>query len=239
MPAPARHDAHRSRSNVGGSRRARNQTGVPPNGDQRKARGDGLYGRHRTRRSGGLWPDGRRHRGGVRPQRPRGQGRRDHRRGAGDRSHPAPQLPLQGRRTRQDHARRSATRHSARLSFTTDLGEFADRDLVIEAVVENEQVKTEIFQVLDQVVTRPDAILASNTSSIPLVKLAVATSPPGPGHRHPLLQPGPGAEARRADPRADHVRRDGHARRGPGAGRAGQARRSAPRTAPASSSTRC
>lgn len=65
-----------------------------------------------------------------------------------------------------------------RLSFTTDLGEFADRDLVIEAVVENEQIKTEIFQVLDQVVTRPDAILASNTSSIPLVKLAVATSRP-------------------------------------------------------------
>jgi 3-hydroxybutyryl-CoA dehydrogenase len=66
----------------------------------------------------------------------------------------------------------------ARLDFTTDLGEFHDRDLVIEAVVENEQVKTEIFQVLDQVVTRPDAILASNTSSIPLVKLAVATSRP-------------------------------------------------------------
>ena len=66
----------------------------------------------------------------------------------------------------------------ARLTFTTDLGEFADRDLVIEAVVENEQVKTEIFQVLDQVVTRPDAILASNTSSIPLVKLAVSTARP-------------------------------------------------------------
>lgn len=49
---------------------------------------------------------------------------------------------------------------------------------MIEAVVENEQVKTEIFQILDQVVTRPDAILASNTSSIPLVKLAVATSRP-------------------------------------------------------------
>ncbi|RNL70476.1 3-hydroxybutyryl-CoA dehydrogenase [Streptomyces sp. I6] len=65
-----------------------------------------------------------------------------------------------------------------RLSFTTDLGEFADRDLVIEAVVENEQVKSEIFQVLDQVVTSRDAILASNTSSIPLVKLAVATSRP-------------------------------------------------------------
>ncbi|MBP0459875.1 3-hydroxybutyryl-CoA dehydrogenase [Streptomyces montanisoli] len=65
-----------------------------------------------------------------------------------------------------------------RLTYTTDLGEFADRDLVIEAVVENEQVKTEIFRVLDQVVTRQDAILASNTSSIPLVRLAVATSRP-------------------------------------------------------------
>jgi 3-hydroxybutyryl-CoA dehydrogenase len=65
-----------------------------------------------------------------------------------------------------------------RVSYTTDLGEFADRDLVIEAVVENERVKTEIFRVLDQVVTRRDAILASNTSSIPLVRLAVATSRP-------------------------------------------------------------
>ncbi|WP_344535136.1 3-hydroxybutyryl-CoA dehydrogenase [Streptomyces albiaxialis] len=65
-----------------------------------------------------------------------------------------------------------------RLTFTTDLGDFADRDLVIEAVIENEGVKTEIFQVLDQVVTSPHAILASNTSSIPLVKLAVATSRP-------------------------------------------------------------
>lgn len=65
-----------------------------------------------------------------------------------------------------------------RLTFTTDLGDFADRDLVIEAVVENEQVKIDIFRVLDQVVTRRDAILASNTSSIPLVKLAVATSRP-------------------------------------------------------------
>ncbi|WP_461038337.1 3-hydroxybutyryl-CoA dehydrogenase [Streptomyces mayteni] len=65
-----------------------------------------------------------------------------------------------------------------RLTFTTDLGEFGERDLVIEAVVESEPVKTEIFQVLDQVVTRPDAILASNTSAIPLVNLAVATSRP-------------------------------------------------------------
>ena len=65
-----------------------------------------------------------------------------------------------------------------RLTYTTDLGDLADRDLVIEAVVEDEQVKLDIFKVLDQVVTREDAILASNTSSIPLVRLAVATSRP-------------------------------------------------------------
>ncbi|MFC1415925.1 3-hydroxybutyryl-CoA dehydrogenase [Streptacidiphilus cavernicola] len=66
----------------------------------------------------------------------------------------------------------------ARISFTTDLADFADRDLVIEAVAEREDVKTAIFRTLDQVVERRDAILASNTSSIPIVKLASATSRP-------------------------------------------------------------
>lgn len=66
----------------------------------------------------------------------------------------------------------------ARISFTTELADFADRDLVIEAVAEREDVKSAIFQTLDQVVERRDAILASNTSSIPIVKLASATSRP-------------------------------------------------------------
>lgn len=66
----------------------------------------------------------------------------------------------------------------ARISFTTDLADFADRDLVVEAVAEREDVKTAIFQTLDKVVERRDAILASNTSSIPIVKLASATSRP-------------------------------------------------------------
>ena len=66
----------------------------------------------------------------------------------------------------------------ARISFTTDLADFADRDLVIEAVAEREDIKVAIFQKLDQVVERRDAILASNTSSIPIVKLASATSRP-------------------------------------------------------------
>lgn len=65
-----------------------------------------------------------------------------------------------------------------RLSFTTSLDDFADRDLVVEAIVENEQVKLDVFGILDKVVERPDAILASNTSSIPIMKLGMATGRP-------------------------------------------------------------
>lgn len=66
----------------------------------------------------------------------------------------------------------------ASLTFTTDLADMADRQLVIEAVVEDEALKTEVFRVLDQVVTDPTAILASNTSSIPVMKLGIATQRP-------------------------------------------------------------
>ncbi|MBB3037514.1 3-hydroxybutyryl-CoA dehydrogenase [Hoyosella altamirensis] len=62
-----------------------------------------------------------------------------------------------------------------RLRFTSDLGDFADRQLVVEAVVEEEKVKTEVFRELDQIVTDPKAVLASNTSSIPIMKLGMAT----------------------------------------------------------------
>ncbi|NIH84042.1 3-hydroxybutyryl-CoA dehydrogenase [Amycolatopsis granulosa] len=67
---------------------------------------------------------------------------------------------------------------ASRLSYTVDLAGFADRDLVVEAVAEDEQVKAEVFGRLDEVVQRPDAILASNTSSIPIMKLAAATGRP-------------------------------------------------------------
>jgi 3-hydroxybutyryl-CoA dehydrogenase len=65
-----------------------------------------------------------------------------------------------------------------RIRFTTDLDAFADRDLVIEAIVEREQDKVELFSQLDKIVTSPDAILASNTSSIPIMKIAMATRRP-------------------------------------------------------------
>ncbi len=66
----------------------------------------------------------------------------------------------------------------ANLAFTTSLESFADRDLVIEAVVENVDVKRDLFLMIDQIVTSPDAILASNTSSIPITQIAMATSRP-------------------------------------------------------------
>jgi 3-hydroxybutyryl-CoA dehydrogenase len=65
-----------------------------------------------------------------------------------------------------------------RLRFVTDLGELADRQLVVEAIQESEPAKAELFTRLDQVVVDEQAILASNTSSIPVMKLAMATRRP-------------------------------------------------------------
>ncbi len=65
-----------------------------------------------------------------------------------------------------------------RLKFTTNLADLADRQLVIEAIVEDETVKSQIFAELDTVITDMDAVLASNTSSIPIMKLAAATQNP-------------------------------------------------------------
>jgi 3-hydroxybutyryl-CoA dehydrogenase len=64
------------------------------------------------------------------------------------------------------------------IRLTTDIKELADRQLVVEAVLEEEQAKVAIFKQLDEIVTDPDAILASNTSSIPIMKLGSATSRP-------------------------------------------------------------
>jgi 3-hydroxybutyryl-CoA dehydrogenase len=66
----------------------------------------------------------------------------------------------------------------SRMTFTTDYRQLADRQLVVEAVVESEPAKVTVFEHLDQVVEDPNAILASNTSSIPIMRLAMATSRP-------------------------------------------------------------
>jgi 3-hydroxybutyryl-CoA dehydrogenase len=66
----------------------------------------------------------------------------------------------------------------ANLFFTTDFSELEDRELVIEAVAENEEVKLDVFRKIDAAVQDPEAILATNTSSIPIIKLAMATKRP-------------------------------------------------------------
>ena len=66
----------------------------------------------------------------------------------------------------------------SRITVSTDLGLHADRDLVVEAVAEDEAAKLRVFTGLDEVVQRRDAILATNTSSIPVIRLAAATSRP-------------------------------------------------------------
>src|SRR6266849_7146650 len=65
-----------------------------------------------------------------------------------------------------------------RVRGTTRLEDFADRDLVIEAAIEDIRLKRELFAQLDQICP-PHAILASNTSSIPIIQLAAATQRPG------------------------------------------------------------
>jgi 3-hydroxybutyryl-CoA dehydrogenase len=65
----------------------------------------------------------------------------------------------------------------ARLTLTTELSDLADCDLVIEAVLEELDLKREVFAELDRV-TRPDAVLATNTSALSVSEIAAATQHP-------------------------------------------------------------
>jgi 3-hydroxybutyryl-CoA dehydrogenase len=65
-----------------------------------------------------------------------------------------------------------------RVLVVADPDALADRDIAIEAVPERADLKVDTFEVLDRVLVREDAVLASNTSSIPIMKLAMATDRP-------------------------------------------------------------
>ncbi|MFE5482250.1 3-hydroxybutyryl-CoA dehydrogenase [Streptomyces sp. NPDC056527] len=67
---------------------------------------------------------------------------------------------------------------TGRITLTTEWDRMADRDLVVEAVAEDERAKLEVFARLDATVERRDAVLATNTSSIPVIRLAASTSRP-------------------------------------------------------------
>ncbi len=79
-------------------------------------------------------------------------------------------------RGKMEEAERDAA--LGRISYCTDLSEMKGRQLVIEAVTEDEGLKLDIFRELDRAVDDPRAILASNTSSIPITRLAAATTRP-------------------------------------------------------------
>ena len=64
-----------------------------------------------------------------------------------------------------------------RITASTDFGELGDSDLVIEAATENLETKLEIFRTLDKV-TRPEVVLATNTSSLPIIQMAMVTERP-------------------------------------------------------------
>jgi 3-hydroxybutyryl-CoA dehydrogenase len=65
----------------------------------------------------------------------------------------------------------------ARIKTTISLEDFADCDLVVEAILENEAIKLELFRELGRIV-KPSGVLASNTSSIPITLLATASGRP-------------------------------------------------------------
>ena len=124
-----------------------------------------------------------------------------------------------------------------RLTGTTSLDDLKDVDIVVEAIAEDLHVKTTLFENLDEI-CKDGAILATTTSSLPIIACAQATRPPAGRHRDALLQPGPGHEAGRG--RLDRLHRRGRSPRPPGrcARRSARSPSRAP-TGPASSSTRC
>lgn len=81
-----------------------------------------------------------------------------------------------------------------RLQTTTSLQDASDCDLVIEAVIENMDIKTKVFKELDQI-TPEHAILASNTSSLPITEIAAVTNRPEKVIGMPLHEPGASDEA--------------------------------------------
>ncbi len=97
----------------------------------------------------------------------------------------------------------------ARIGTGTTVEGLANADFIVEAIYEDTEAKKALFASLDRI-TRPEVILASNTSSISITTLGAATNASGQGAGHALHEPGAADDARGADPRTGDVeRRDG------------------------------
>jgi len=101
------------------------------------------------------------------------------------------------------------------LNTSTNQTAFTECDVVIEAVVEDEKVKTAVFRELAKVL-KPDAILASNTSTISITPHGQVRARPVAVHRDALLLPGRPHGAGRGDPGRADERPDRGDRRGAG-----------------------
>ena len=134
-------------------------------------------------------------------------------------------------------SRPTATRRWPGSRGSARLDDLADCDLVVEAVVEELSVKQALFATLDEI-CKPGAVLATTTSSLPVIELAAATGRPRRRRGPALLQPGAGDEARRGRAHRLDRRRRRRDRRARSASRPASTRSSAA-TGPASSSTRC
>ena len=108
-----------------------------------------------------------------------------------------------GRSRGASSPRTTATPCSAGSRFAVGLAGLRDVDLVIEAVPEHLDLKQADLRRADKV-CKPSAILATNTSSLSVTEIAVATDRPRPGGRHALLQPGADHEAGRDRPHRGH-----------------------------------
>ena len=141
-------------------------------------------------------------------------------------------------RPRKARRMRARRRRLARISAAPAIEDLAGADLVIEAATEDESVKRKIYsQLCPQL--NPEAILATNTSSISITRLAAADRPARALHRHSLHEPGAGDEAGRA--RARHRHRRPRPSRRPRNSSASSTRRSRSRriSRPSSSTASC
>ena len=99
-----------------------------------------------------------------------------------------------------------ANRLTALITGSLDYAAFADAEFVVEAVFEEIGVKKQVFAELEKYVG-PEAVLATNTSSLSVTEMAADLRAPGAGRRVPLLQPGRGDAAAGDRPRREDRRR--------------------------------
>ena len=193
--------------------------------------------RHPARRRRRHRHDGQRHRRGLRQGRVRRALRRPRARTRSTASSPPSRRTSTSRSSAAGPPRSSKAEVLGRVRGTTSLDDLKDVDLVVEAIAEDLAIKTTLFENLDEI-CKPGAILATTTSSLPIISMARVTKRPQDVIGMHFFNPAAGHEAGRGRVHRRH-RRGGHRDR-PRAVRGGrQGGGAVRRPRRASSSTRC